>query len=99
MSEEMYELPDGSGCFVASFPLPEDHWLYAEEPLEPPEKTMEDDKEVRANIREAVRWALRAATFNGRDMDFDPDAVVLNAVFALCGPSGLSLGRDEEETE
>jgi hypothetical protein len=25
----MYELPDGSGFFTASLPLPDDHWIHA----------------------------------------------------------------------
>jgi len=34
----------------------------------------------------AIRYAVRGATMCGREQDFDPDALVQNAVYALCGP-------------
>lgn len=91
------KLPDGSGCMVGSFPLPKDHWLYAPteyvgdavEPADQPKPifTHEMDKAVIA----AVRYAVRAATMNGADTDFDPDALVQNAVLALCGGYGVPV--------
>ena|ERR1700756_564892 len=86
-------LPDGSAFFVGSLPLPSDHWLYAPQsewdaardtiaecPL--PILTHSQRKEVVA----AVRYAIRGATMRGQYADFDPDALVQNAVVALCGP-------------
>lgn len=90
-------LPDGSAFATASFPLPKDHWLYAprcekwdevrdtsaDTPI--PILTHESMQEVKA----AVRYAIRGATANGTEMDFDPDALVQNAIYALCGPFAL----------
>lgn len=46
---ENVRLPDGSGFFVASFPLPKTHWLYAEGRSEPP------DADANRSRREAER--------------------------------------------
>jgi hypothetical protein len=91
--DKIYRLPDGSGCFIASFPLPKDHWLYADrgewdsvrdEYAECPLPVLNDS--YRAAIVAAIRYAVRGATMCGKEMDFDPDAIVQNAVYALCGP-------------
>ena len=37
-------------------------------------------------VTAAIRYAVRGATDCGAAMDFDPDALVQNAVYALCGP-------------
>ena len=85
-------LPDGSAFAVYNYPLPKDHWLYAPREYE---QGAEEPKELAAPIlthtsREqvvsAVRYAVRAATDCGKETDFDPDALVQNAVYALCGP-------------
>lgn len=85
-------LPDGSAFGVMSFPLPKDHWLYAPREYEP---GAEEPKELphpilthahRAEVVAAVRYAIRGATMCGKEKDFDPDALVQNAVYALCGP-------------
>lgn len=95
--EEM-RLPDGSGFAVISYPLPEDHWLYREG-MEPPpmpfrKGTDDPDREQWAEaIWAAGRYAVRAATRNGQDMDFDPDALCQNLVVGLIGywtPDGLN---------
>jgi hypothetical protein len=87
-------LPDGSAFALASFPLPNDHWLYrpheympgAFDPVELPSPiTTHADRE---RVTLAVRYAIRGATMCGKEMDFDPDALVQNAVYALCGPFG-----------
>ena len=86
-------LNDESAFFTASFPLPKDHWIYA------PRCTEWDSKrdviadcpspivpvELREQVHAALRYAIRAATICGTDMDFDPDALVQNASYALCG--------------
>ena len=85
-------LPDGSAFAIASFPLPKAHWLYApreyatgaEEPLELPTPILTHDQ--REAVVAAIRYAVRGATMCGREQDFDPDAMVQNAVYALCGP-------------
>lgn len=85
-------LPDGSAFAIASFPLPKDHWLYAPreyatgagEPLELPAPILTHGQ--REAVVAAIRYAVRGATMCGREQDFDPDAMVQNAVYALCGP-------------
>ncbi|WP_116791425.1 hypothetical protein [Achromobacter dolens] len=90
-------LPDGSACALASFPLPATHWLYAEREYAP---GAEEPKDLPAPIlthaqRDAVvasiRYAVRGATMCGKEQDFDPDALVQNAVYALCGPYGPTV--------
>ncbi|WP_146125477.1 hypothetical protein [Burkholderia multivorans] len=93
-TDEVARLPDGSGFAVASLPLPQDHWLYASRCAE-----WDSERDTSADtphpilthaqrdaVVAAVRYAIRSATMCGQDMDFDPDALVLNAVYALCGP-------------
>ena len=90
--EPVTVLPDGSAFGVMSFPLPKDHWLYQPrmylegeiEPIELPKPIM--THEMRGNVIAAVRYAIRGATNCGKYNDFDPDALVNNAVYALCGP-------------
>lgn len=87
-------LPDGSAFGVMSFPLPQDHWLY-----EPPCQEWDEKRDTTADtphpilnheqrdaVIAAVRYAIRGATMCGKEQDFDPDALVQNAVYALCGP-------------
>lgn len=91
-------LPDGSGFAVMSMPLPQDHWLYAKHENIPPMpmRIGTDDPrrgELAEMIRLAGRYAVRCATMNGKEMDFDPDALVQNLVVGLLGywtPDGLS---------
>lgn len=110
------KLPDGSAFFTASMPLPEDHWLYEEKDNIPPmvlqcgTENPYREKMVRA-IREGVRYAIRTATMNGQDNDFDPDALVQQAVIGIAGyytPDGTlntfngavkSTTPDEEEKD
>jgi hypothetical protein len=85
-------LPDGSAFGVMSFPLPDDHWLYAPneyrdgeyEPIDLPKPIL--THALREAVVAAVRYAVRGATMRGKETDFDPDALVQNAVYALCGP-------------
>ena len=89
-------LPDGSAFFAGSLPLPKDHWLYAPRCAEwdnvrditadTPHPILNNSH--RPAVIAAIRYALRGATMCGQEMDFDPDAVVLNAAYALCGPAG-----------
>lgn len=86
---EAVRLPDGSGAFVGSWPLPKDHWLHAEGRNEPPMPMRVGLGMKRGNladqIRDAARYAIRASTMNGREMDFDPDAMVQNMIVGLLG--------------
>lgn len=87
-------LPDGSGFGILSLPLPKDHWLYAEreyeegalEPKDLPAPILTHS--FRRQVIAAIRYAVRSATNCGKEDDFDPDALVQNAVYALCGPYG-----------
>ena len=92
---DLHVLPDGSAFFTASLPLPEGHWLYAprcaewdnerDEAADCPKPIVSNEQ--REAVNAAIRWAVRAATMRGQEKDFDPDALVLNAVYALCGPT------------
>ena len=85
-------LPDGSAFAVVSYPLPKTHWLYApreyedgaDKPKELPAPILTHAQ--RDSVIAAIRYAVRGATMCGKEMDFDPDALVQNAVYALCGP-------------
>ena len=94
-------LPDGSAAAVMSWPLPKHHWLYAKrkyrdgeyEPIELGKPIL--THESREAVVSAVRYAIRGATNCGRSMDFDPDALVKNSVYALCGPYGQTIEQAE----
>ena len=86
-------LPDGSAFSVMSFPLPKAHWLYAPreyasaeaiDPIDLPAPIL--THALRENVIAAIRYAIRASTNCGQENDFDPDAMVQNAVYALCCP-------------
>ena len=87
-------LPDGSSFFTASFPLPEDHWIYQKDEdgfnFPPPMSFRagtknEIRKQLENQIREAGKYAVRAATMCGEDMDFDPDAMIQNLIVGMLG--------------
>lgn len=88
------KLPDGSAFFTASLPLPKDHWIFQprcqdwddarDDYADKPQPIL--SHEQRDHVIAAIRYAIRGATNCGADMDFDPDALVQNAVVALCGP-------------
>lgn len=88
-------LPDGSAFSVGSLPLPETHWLYAprgewdsarDEYAECPRPILTGGQ--RDAVVAAARYAIRGATMCGKEPDFDPDALVQNICYALCGPCG-----------
>lgn len=88
-------LPDGSAFSTMSFPLPVDHWLTApaceqwdsarDESADLPHPIM--NRGCSPQVGAAVRWAIRAATTRGQCQNFDPDALVQNITYALCGPA------------
>lgn len=97
---ECCQLPDGSGFMIASMALPQDHWLYQTDDVlcDPPPAvqllagdgdngyTPMTRRDARQRVMKAIQWAVRGATMNGKVTDWDPDAVVQNAVYALLGP-------------
>lgn len=108
METPITELPDGSGCFTMSFPLPKNHWLYEEKDNIPPcslawveEKFNIPPCEIENDIRTAAKYAIRASTRNGKDMDFDPDAMVQNIILGLMGSvtnlSPVRLENNEQQ--
>ena len=103
-------LPDGSGFGTMSFPLPKDHWIYKEreyedgaiEPNDLPAPVLTHS--FRRQVIAAIRYAIRSATNCGKEDDFDPDALVQNAVYALCGPYGKAaptppVSEDRKDAE
>ena len=83
-------LQDGSGFATMSMPLPKDHWLTIEGHNEPPAPMrMGTDNPERKMMREklilAGRYAVRTATMNGKDDDFDPDALIQNLIIGMLG--------------
>ena len=98
-------LPDGSGFGTMSFPLPKDHWIYKEreyedgaiEPNDLPAPILTHS--FRRQVIAAIRYAVRSATNCGKEDDFDPDALVQNAVYALCGPYGKATAPTPPSTE
>lgn len=85
----MPKLPDGSGFFTGTLPLPKDHWIY-EDSGEPPvvfrTGTSDPERKFFADkIREVMQYAIKASTMSGKEMDFDPDAMVKNAIIGFLG--------------
>jgi hypothetical protein len=82
-------LPDGSAVSTLSYSLPKDHWLYAEQDNTPPmgmRVGVGKERHERAmQIMAAARYAIRAVTMNGKEQDFDPDALVQNMIVGLLG--------------
>ena len=79
---------DDHGFMTASFPLPVDHWIYQEQiaPPMPFRRGVGPERDEWAKrIVDAARYAVRAATVTGKEMDFDPDALVQNMVVGMLG--------------
>lgn len=95
---EAGRLPDGSGFAIMSMPLSKNHWIYKPNDgefnvppmpfkigtLDAPRCNMDRHMLTEA-LREAGKYAVRCATMNGRDMDFDPDALLHNLVTGFLG--------------
>jgi len=100
---EMGALPDGSGFATASFPLREDHWIYGSSQRPPMTMRTGTDhprrKELEERVREAGKYAVKSATMNGKDTDFDPDALLQNLIVGLFGyhtSDGLTQMGEED---
>ena len=85
---------DGHGIATMSMPLPKTHWIYeanADGFYAPPPMPMrmgaEDSRrqEFEQKVRAAGKYAVRAATRGGKEMDFDPDALLRNLLVGLFG--------------
>lgn len=79
---------------VMSIPLPKDHWIYqtddGEFGGEPPMPmrmgiSNPERKKMSDMLRDAGRYAVRASTRCGKDMDFDPDSLILNLTVGMLG--------------
>lgn len=101
---DVQSLPDGSGCAMLSMPLPQDHWIYEDHPegwdrvrdtfLDTPHPFL--DRALIPQLIDALKYAIRGATMCGKVMDFDPDALVQNAIYAMCGPQEHHQGSAVE---
>ena len=83
-------LPDGSAFDTLTLELPRNHWLYAKGHAPPPMPLRLGTTDPRRRafndaVREAAQYAIRAATLNGSEPDFDPDAMVQNFIVGLLG--------------
>lgn len=98
--DEIGMLPDGSGFATVSYPLPKDHWLTKDpEGFNVPpmhfRMGMNDPRreEYERKLMEIARYAIRASTMNGKESDFDPDAMARNFITGALGywtPDALS---------
>ena len=67
--------------------------------------TVLNRQEMADRIRAAGKYAIRASTMNGKDMDFDPDAMLQNLVVGMLGYwtadglSGESFGNPPERAQ
>lgn len=104
--DDILYLLDGSGCACLSLPLPNDHWL-----LQPgfdvppiPFRLGNDHplRKILENIlRDVGKYAARASTCNGTNMDLDPDALVKNFIIGMIGyytPTGLSIDHENNSS-
>lgn len=89
---EVCVLPDGSGFATGNFPLPKEHWstINPHEFNIPPMSFRmgtknPDRKKWETMLREAGKYAFRAATLNGKDLDLDPDALIQNLIVGFLG--------------
>ncbi len=106
---EITVLPDGHAFGVMSLPLPDDHWLFAdpesgyEKPPMPMQMGTDDPRrpEMEEKLRQAGRYAIRAATSNGKIDDYDPDAIIQNLIVGMLGfftSDGLSHLENPDDT-
>lgn len=93
-------LPDGSGFACVNMPLPKDHWLLQDPDafnVPPMPFRMGRNHPCRKGLEQVLRdvgkYACRCATMNGKEMDFDPDALIQNLITGFLGyntDNGLS---------
>lgn len=98
----------GSGFAVLSLELPKDHWLYtttedgftppAPWPLLYPGHTLAREYLSR-ELQPGVQYGIKTVTYNGREDDFDPDAMVnqiLNGIFGVHTSTGRSTSEEDQ---
>ena len=92
--EEIGILPDDSGFAIMSMPLPKDHWIYQTDEYggtgEPPMPMRMGTENPERNkmvdmLREAGKHAVKSSTSCGKEMDFDPDALLQNLIVGMLG--------------
>ena len=98
-----------TGYAIIASPLSSDHWIYGdpaaviekgdgwsiESPPMPMRAGTDDPRrtELAEMLTLAGRYAVRAATLGGKDMNFDPDALLQNLIIGMlgyCTADGLS---------
>jgi ribosomal protein L22 len=83
-----------------SMPLPKDHWLYQETQDDPtsPFASAIFNMDTAEQVKQVLRHAIKSATCNGRIVDFDPDALVINLMNGLFGATkGTRLPQGAQE--
>lgn len=96
----IHQLTDESGevihaCATASFPLPEDHWIY-QDPTEIPQPLNDPSDELRSKLRNALKYTIQVCTQHGQDPDFDPDAMLATFEHQLFGYVALKPDSAKE---
>jgi len=98
------DLPGNSGTMKDGdimrlpFPLPKDHWLYDKGDDAECEPLFARGSLLEKEITWAIKHAIRGATGKGTTMDFDPDAMVLCAMYNLFGAAHPPLTRVHPRT-
>ena len=69
------------------------HWVMDRSELVQP--ALPEGPITREQLRDAARFAIRAATNNGTLLDFDPDALVIDLENALFGSGPVCLEVSE----
>ena len=103
--DESLIIRDGDGLhgvMTASFPLPKHHWSCAEPEgfNVPPMGLRCGAGELREHLErvvlDAAKYAVRSSTMNGKEADFDPDALIRNMLTGLLGyATEDGLSQDE----
>jgi hypothetical protein len=88
-SFRIHELRDEIGivlhsCATGTFPLREDHWIF-NRTEDAPNPIGESAREMLPRLEEILKQTIRDSTACGRDMDFDPDAMLQNFRLLLIG--------------
>lgn len=85
---QTYRLPDGSGFACSNLPLPKRHWIYdtvGNPPMPYRTGVGKERAQYEAFLTAAAKYAIKAATLSGKEMDFDPDALIQNLIVGYLG--------------
>jgi hypothetical protein len=95
--KDAIKTPDGFAA-VISMLLPRDHWIY-KETGDPPAPLKTESVKIRLELesffKDVLKYAIRASTNSGQDMDFDPDAMIQNFCVGLFGYYPLDFPREK----